>query len=213
MTTKKYVKYFEKQCKTILNISCEPIFKEYIVTQNGKRIGVLYENKLYLLSTTNLKKLLPDSIEENPFGWAYYKLIFIKDTENAETLSKLISAVYHDLYFLKDYVFDLSDLLKPYHRESDTISDIYNAHITFLRFCYEKGLLKRNPLDKENRIIYMRYVNKDLTEKGHLIFDNLHLKWLAYNDRNDSNSEKRIHNVLMLEKYYNQIIQDIDLAE
>jgi len=64
MTTKKFANQFEKQCKTIINISPEPIFNEYIVNQNGKRIGVLFDNKFYLLSTENLKKMLPKQQEK-----------------------------------------------------------------------------------------------------------------------------------------------------
>lgn len=68
----------------------------------------------------------------------------------------------------------------------------YNAHITFLRFCYEKELLKRNPLDDQNRIIYMRYINNDLTKKGVGIFHKLHTKWLVYTDKKDEKTAKKL---------------------
>ena len=108
MTTKKFEKQFEKQCRTIINISSEPIFGEYIVNQNGKRIGVLFNNKFYLLSTENLKKMLPNSVEENPFGWAYYRLILIDNIEDIEFLKQAITTVYNDLYFSKAHVCDIS---------------------------------------------------------------------------------------------------------
>ena len=44
MTTKKFADFIEKQARSILNVSAEPIFGEYILTRNGKKIGVLYQN-------------------------------------------------------------------------------------------------------------------------------------------------------------------------
>ena len=49
MTTKKFAQYMEKQCKGINNFSLEAIFEEYIVLVSGKRIGVLYQEKFYVL--------------------------------------------------------------------------------------------------------------------------------------------------------------------
>ena len=49
MTTKKFAKYLEKQCKEIINFSLEPLFGEYVVLVSGKRVGVIYQEKLYVL--------------------------------------------------------------------------------------------------------------------------------------------------------------------
>jgi len=213
MTTKKFAKQIKKQCKNILNVSPEPIFNEYIVYRNGKRIGVLFNNKLYLLSTENLKKMLPDAAEENPFDWAYYRLIHIENIDDEVALKLLIETTYNDLYFQKEYVTDISDLLTSYRGYTDIILKIYNLHITFLRFCYEKKLIKHNPLDKCDRIIRMNYTNIDLTEKGTKIFNDLHIDWLNYTDKNDEKSDERITNVKMLEKYYVKILQEKGLTE
>lgn len=208
MTTKKFANQFEKQCRAIINISPEPIFGEYIVNQNGKRIGVLFNNKFYLLSTENLKKLLPNSVEENPFGWAYYRLILIENIEDIEFLKQAITTVYNDLYFLKAYVCDISYHFVVNRNYPDHIMKCYELFVIFLRFCYEKGLLKRNPLDKQNRILYMNYSNNDLTEKGQGIFNDLIDDWLTYTDRTNN-----IGNMKMLEKYYSKILQEKGIIE
>lgn len=49
MTTKKYADYIEKQTRAVFNIMLEPIFEEYIIHLNAKKIGVLYQNQCYLL--------------------------------------------------------------------------------------------------------------------------------------------------------------------
>ena len=212
MTTKKFANQFEKQCKTIINISPEPIFSEYIVHQNGKRIGVLFENKFYLLSTDNLKKMLPNAVEENPFGWAFHRLILIENIEDIEFLKQAITTVYHDLYFQKEHATDISYLFKVNRMYPDSIAEIYNIHITFLRFCFEKELLKLNPLDKQNRIIHLNLTNNDLTEKGTKVFRKLHRQWLQYTDKNDEKSAERSNNVKMLEKYYLKIVRDEEIG-
>jgi len=213
MTTKKFASQIEKQCKTITNVSLEPIFSEYIVERNGKRIGILFDNKLYLLSTENLKKMLPNAVEENPFGWGYYRLIHIENTEDIEHLTQAVMTTYDDLYFQKEFVCDISYLIEAYRSYPEIILKTYNLHITFLRFCYEKKLININPLDKCDRIIRMNYTNNDLTEKGTKIFDELHMKWLQYTDKNDEKNEERITNVKMLEKYYSKILQEKGINE
>ncbi|MDR2282240.1 MAG: hypothetical protein LBE37_03475 [Sphingobacterium sp.] len=208
MTTKKFAKQFEQLCRTIINISLEPIFGEYIITQHGKRIGVLYENRLYLLSTENLKKMFAGAVEENPFGWAYYRLILIEDIEDIELLKKAIAHVYHDLYYHTEFVTDISYLFKANRSYPDSIVKIYNLHITFLRFCYENKLLKLNPLDKQGRILHLNFENNDLTEMGAEVFHELYHKWLVYTDKNDEKSDERNNNVKMLEKYYSKICKE-----
>lgn len=212
MTTKKYADQIKKQCKSIVNISLEPIFENYIVDKNGKRIGVLYNEKLYLLSTKNLKKLLPDASEENPFGWAYYRLMYVENTEDITSLEELITTVYNDLYFQKEFVCDISSLIQSYSNYPEIVEKIYNYHLTFLKFCTDNELLKIKPLDKSSRIIWMNYTNNELTEKGMKIFPVLYNKWLAYNDKNDGKSDERSNNIKMLEKFYLKIASEVGIG-
>ena len=53
----------------------------------------------------------------------------------------------------------------------------------FLRFCFEKELLKKNPLDRQGRILRMVYLNQDLTEAGKYLFPRLMQKFLVFTDR------------------------------
>ena len=192
MTTKKYSQYIQKQTKGVHNIMLELIFNDYVMYRNNKRIGFLFENKLYLISTDNLKKMLPDAIEEKLFG--FEKLILIEDTEDIELLKNIILMTYNDLYLATEYVFDLSSLMDSYSKYPSIIVDLYDSHITFLQFCYEKKLLNLNPLDKCNRIIRMAFANNDLTEAGIKIVEKLHYKWIIYTDKNDEKKEERNSN-------------------
>ena len=124
-----------------------------------------------------------------------------------EKLQDIINYVYHELYFAKEIVLDIGFLFQSFRGYPDRIYKLYQEHITFLRFAYEKKLLKVDPLDSEGRIIKLSYTNNDLTKEGQQILHPLYRKWLAYTDKNDADSLKRAANVKQLEKYYNKLIE------
>lgn len=213
MTTKKFADYIYKQTKEIHNISLEAIFGDYIVYKDAKRIGVIMNNELYLLANESLKKLLPDVIEQNPFGWAYHRLMLIENTKDTDILKRFIVVTYDDLYLRNDLICDISSLFFSYRNYPDFIAMTYDMNIVFLRFCYQKRLLKINPLDGQNRILYFIYRYADLTDKGLKIFPLLQMKWMKYNDKYDENASKRSTNIKMLEKYYTNILNELYISE
>lgn len=205
MTTKKFADEIRKKTKGIHNIMIEKMFADYVLYKNGKRIGVLFDNKLLLVSTENIRKLLPDAVLETSFDWGYYKLLHIEHVENTELLEQAIRTTYHDLYFYQELVWDISSHFQSESRYPDVVKKIYELCIPFLRFCYDKELLKLNPLDKQDRILHMHFVKNDLTEKGTKIFEELLGKWLVYTGEYDDKFAIRIANIKMLEKYYSKI--------
>ena len=62
------------------------------------------------------------------------------------------------------------------------VEDFYDENVVFLRFCFEKELLKKNPLDRQGRITRMVYLNQDLTEAGKVLFPRLLQKFLVFTD-------------------------------
>ena len=208
MTTKTFKEEFRKKTKSIANIMIEAMFSDYVLYKNGKRIGVLFDNKLLLVSTENLKKLLPDAPEETSFDWGYYKLAHIEGLENIGLLEQAINVTYNDLYFQQELVADISAMIESYATYTDIMAKIYNHHLTFLRFCYEKKLLKKQPIDKLGRIIRMYYTNNDLTENGIKTVNHLYEKWLNYKDKNDDKSDERAVDIKTLEKYYTKILAE-----
>lgn len=209
MTTKKFAQYMEKQCKGISNFSLEAIFEEYIVLVSGKRIGVLYREKFYVLYAPTFEKtenILPCFKPINLFNWKYYQFIEVTNLEDKENLEKIINYVYHELYFLKEVVIDIGFLFQSYRGYPETIYTLYEENITFLNFAYEKKLIKENPVDREGRIVKLLYTNLDLTETGQKILYDLYNKWLTYTDKNDADSLKRARNIKQLEKYYQKLV-------
>ena len=72
--------------------------------------------------------------------------------------------------------------------------------MVFLRFCFEKELLKKNPLDRQGRILRMVYLNQDLTKAGKYLFPRLMQKFLVFTDRNGKTSLET-----MLKRWYTQL--------
>lgn len=203
----------EKQCKGINNFSLESLFGEYIVLVSGKRVGVLYQEKFYVLYAPTFEKpetVLPGFKTINLFDWGYYQFIEIDNLEDKDKLEKIINYIYHELYFLKKVVLDIAFLFQSYRGYPETIYKLYEEHLTFLNFAYEKNLIKENPFDREGRIIRLLYKNLDLTEEGHKVLRELYDKWLAYTDKNDTDSLKRARNIKQLEKYYQKLMDDFD---
>ena len=84
------------------------------------------------------------------------------------------------------------------------VEDFYDENVVFLRFCFEKGLLKKNPLDRQGRILRMVYINQDLTNTDKYLFPELLDKFLAFFDRKGKTSLETMLNrwYTALEKEY-----------
>ena len=80
------------------------------------------------------------------------------------------------------------------------VEDFYDENVVFLRFCFEKELLKKNPLDRQGRILRMVYLNQDLTKAGKYLFPRLMQKFLVFTDRNGKTSLET-----MLKRWYTQL--------
>lgn len=180
--------------------------KNFMMMCNGHFIGGLFDEELYFVYTDAGNNLLnnPEPIYKGYSSDAQHKML-------ATPLDKakgLLRATYDEKFDDRTFVCDISSHFTFNSYYPEHIVKSYDLFLIFLRFCYEKELLKLNPIDKNNRILYMNYAKKDLTDKGKIVFNNLIYKWLSYTDRTN-----KIDNIKMLEKYYNTILQEKELFE
>ncbi len=89
------------------------------------------------------------------------------------------------------------------------VEEFYDENVVFLRFCFEKGLLKKNPLDRQGRILRMVYINRDLTDTGKHLFPELLDKFLVFTDRKGKTSLETMLKrwYTALEKEYQSVIK------
>ena len=185
MTTKKFADFIQKQTRSIINVSCEPIFGEYILQINGKKIGVLYQNQCYLFLTDKAKELLPDAKVcrpyKNPAGEADF--ILVEDTTNQELLCSLFKATYDKFYAWQDLFYDFSCIFSFNKGFMNDIERAYDDFVVLLSSSWENGFLKERPIDTKGRIIKFEFIRRDLTPEGEKYFFPFSQKFILYTDR------------------------------
>ena len=202
MTTKKYADFIEKQTRSIINVSAEPIFGEYILRINGKKIGVLYQNQCYLFLTVKGKELLPDAKicrpYKNPPGEKDF--ILVEDTANKELLCSLFKATYEDLYAEKDLIYDFSSIFSFNSGFTDDIERAYDDFVVLLSYSWENGFLKERPTDTKRRIIKFEFLRRDLTDEGKKYFFSFGQKFISYTDRTQKTPSEKL-----MSKWLNEV--------
>ena len=89
-------------------------------------------------------------------------------------------------------------LVIPEERWEKALKLLYAEKFDWSRLVYfEKELLKKNPLDRQGRILRMVYLNQDLSESGKVLFPRLLQKFLVFTDRNGKTSLET-----MLKRWY-----------
>ena len=202
MTTKKYADYIEKQTRAIYNIMLEPIFGEFIIHLNAKKIGVLYQNECYLLLTDKGKELLPHAKVcrpyKNPPGEKDF--ILVEDTDNKELLCSLFKATYKELYAWQDLFYDISYIFSFNRGFMDDIERLYDSYVVLLSYSLENGFLKERPIDTKGRIIKFEFLRRDLTSEGEKCFFPFSQKFISYTDRT-----QKIPSDKLINKWLNEV--------
>jgi len=180
--------------------------KNFMMMCNGHFIGGLFDEALYFVHTDAGSNFLnnPEPVYKGYSTNAQHKMLLIP----IEFAKDILRVTYKEKFDWSTFVCDISYHFTVNKSYPEHIVKTYDLFLIFLRFCYEKKLLNLNPIDKNNRILYMNYTNKDLTDKGKIIFNELRDKWLTYTDRTN-----KIDNIKMLEKYYFATLQEKELTE
>ena len=168
--------------------------KDYMLYCNGNFIGGLFDDKLCFVYADSVNDLLghPEPVYHGYSSTALHKMLIIPE-EHWKTALKLL---YAEKFDHKRLVYDITYTSIG----AAVVEDFYDKNIVFLQFCFEKKLLVKNPLDQQNHILQMVYLNKDLTETGKYIFPKLLQKFLIYIDSNGKTSLES-----MLKRWYNKL--------
>ena len=168
--------------------------KDYMLYCNGNFIGGLFDDELCLVYADSVNDLLghPEPVYHGYSNTALHKMLIIPEA-HWKTALKLL---YTEKFDHKRLVYDITYTSIG----AAVVEDFYDKNIVFLQFCFERKLLVKNPLDQQNRILQMVYLNKDLTETGKYIFPKLLQKFLIYTDSNGKTSLES-----MLKRWYNKL--------
>ena len=134
----------------------------------------------------------PEPVYRGYSSTAQHRMLVIPE----EHWEKALKLLYAEKFDWKRLVYDITYTSIG----AAVVEDFYDENVVLLRFCFEKKLLKKNPLDRQNRILRMVYINQDLTEAGKYLFPRLLQKFLVFTDRNGKTSLET-----MLKRWYNAL--------
>ena len=144
---------------------------------NGSFIGGLFDEELCFVYADSVSELLgrPEPVCCGYSSTAQHRMLVIPE----EHWEKALKLLYAEKFDWSRLVYDITYTSIG----AAVVEDFYDENAVFLRFCFEKELLKKNPLDRQGRILRMVYLNQDLTEAGKYLFPRLMQKFLVFTDR------------------------------
>lgn len=96
----EFVEYVCGQLEDTGNVRCRKMFGEYGVYMDGKFIGVICSNQLFVKITQAGEKVLPDCAKEPPYEGAK-PYFLIEELENTKLVSRFLRATFEELPFPK----------------------------------------------------------------------------------------------------------------
>ena len=150
--------------------------KNFLLYCNGNFIGGLFDEELCFVHADSVSELLgcPEPIYRGYSSSAQHRMLVVLE----EHWEKALKLLYAEKFDWNTLMYDITYTSIG----AAVVEDFYDENVVFLRFCFEKGLLKENPLDRQDRIIRMVYINRDLTDTGKHLFPQLLHKFLVFSD-------------------------------
>ncbi|MDO5561508.1 MAG: TfoX/Sxy family protein [bacterium] len=91
-TTADFAQYVREQLAEAGTISLRRMFGDYGVYLNGKFVGLICDNQLFIKETTAGRALLPDVLEGLPYDGAKTPYFIIDDLEDTTFLGEFLRA-------------------------------------------------------------------------------------------------------------------------
>lgn len=95
-SSKEFVEYAAEQLRNAGNISYRKMFGEYGWYCDGKFMGVICDDQLFVKVTPETKKTFPDVPQAPPYEGAK-EYFLMEDIDNRELLTKLVRATWEVL--------------------------------------------------------------------------------------------------------------------
>lgn len=96
-TTKEFHDYVLEQLQKVGNVTTRRMMGEYCVYYEGKLVGDICDNTLFLKPTESALRLMPDAERGHPYEGSKCLMILVEEVENAELMEKVLSAMYEEL--------------------------------------------------------------------------------------------------------------------
>lgn len=90
----EFVEFVAEQCRGAGEITYKKMFGEYGLYCNGKIFSLICDDEFFIKITAEVKALYPELPEKPPYDGAK-NYFLVEDVENAEFLTKLVTATYN----------------------------------------------------------------------------------------------------------------------
>ncbi len=91
-----YLQFILNQLSDLSEITYRKMMWEYILYFHWKIIGWIYDNRLLLKPTKEIKNLIKNLEIQIPYPWAK-PMIYVDNVDNSEYLKKLFETTYQEL--------------------------------------------------------------------------------------------------------------------
>lgn len=96
-TSKEFHDYIVESLRRAGDISTRKMMGEYCVYYQGKLIGDICDNCLFLKPTKSVLRLMPDAERAYPYEGSKSLMVVAEDVENTELMTEVLSGMYDEL--------------------------------------------------------------------------------------------------------------------
>lgn len=96
-TTKEFHDFILENLQKVGEVSTRKMMGEYCVYYQGKMIGDICDNCLFLKQTASVLRLLPDAERAYPYEGSKTLMVMVEDVEDTALMKKLLEGMYGEL--------------------------------------------------------------------------------------------------------------------
>lgn len=96
-TTKEFHDFILENLQKVGEVSTRKMMGEYCVYYQGKMIGDICDNCLFLKPTASVLRLLPDAERAYPYEGSKTLMVMVEDVEDTALMKKLLEGMYGEL--------------------------------------------------------------------------------------------------------------------
>lgn len=96
-TTKEFHDYILENLRKVGDVSTRKMMGEYCVYYQGKLIGDICGNCLYLKPTEAVLRMMPDAERGYPYEGSKTQMVIVEDVENTRLMGEVLREMYQEL--------------------------------------------------------------------------------------------------------------------
>ena len=95
--TKVFHDYIVECLQRVGEISTRKMMGEYLVYYQGKLVGDICDNCLFLKPTESVLRLMPEADRAYPYEGSKTQMVVVEEVENTELMTEVLNAMYAEL--------------------------------------------------------------------------------------------------------------------